>query len=276
MLSFRARDGENLHYAKGGEGPAVVMLHGWTASHAEWAGVVRALSAGRTVIRWDARGHGGHAPATGAEPTAARMADDLADLLAHESIEDATLVGHSMGALTAWEHFRRHGGARVGRVVLVDQSPKLVTDAGWRHGIYGDFDEARSRAFLADLERDFAESVLRLAAYGLNGHARARYEAGSRGWAFARQALLKLDPAPLVACWRSLVAGDWRDVLPRMDVPVLLVHGEASNFYGAATAREVHVRIPGSRLEIYPMADHSPHLAAPERFVREVLDFSSR
>lgn len=275
MRTLRAADGETLHYARNGEGPPVVMLHGWTASHAEWSPLVRALSAERTVIRWDARGHGGPGRAVQSAPTAGRMADDLAALLAHESVEAATLVGHSMGALTAWEYFRRHGGARISRVVLVDQSPKLLTDAGWTHGIYGDFDEARSRAFLADLERDFAESVLRLAAYGLNPHARGRYEAGSRGWAFAREALRRLEPAPLIACWRSLVAGDWRDVLPRMGVPALLVHGGASNFYGEDTAREVHSRIPGSHLEIYPMADHSPHLAAPERFAREVLAFST-
>ncbi|HRE14174.1 MAG TPA: hypothetical protein PLD37_08270, partial [Usitatibacteraceae bacterium] len=83
MRTLRAADGETLHYARNGEGPPVVMLHGWTASHAEWSPLVRALSAERTVIRWDARGHGGPGRAVQSAPTAGRMADDLAALLAH-------------------------------------------------------------------------------------------------------------------------------------------------------------------------------------------------
>jgi pimeloyl-ACP methyl ester carboxylesterase len=202
------------------------------------------------------------------------MARDLENFLAHLALERPLVVGHSMGALTVWEHIRTFGTARFGRLCFVDQSPRLVTDGTWRHGIYGDFDAARSEDFIAQLRADFPEGVLRLAAYGLNDRARRKYEEDSRGWRLAREALRKLPPAPLIAAWESLTAADYRDVLPAIDVPTLLVHGGASNFYTLPTARYVRDAIPGARLLVFDDADHSPHLCAPDRFVRDLLVFA--
>jgi pimeloyl-ACP methyl ester carboxylesterase len=203
------------------------------------------------------------------------MARDLRDLLDAFGLRGATVVGHSMGVLTLWEYVRQFGTDGLGRLVLVDQSPKLVTDAGWPHGIYGDFDAARAAAFLAELEADCAEAILRLAALGLNDHARRKYEENSAGWHFMRLSLARQAPAPLIAAWRSLAGGDWRDVLSAIDVPSLLVYGNESNFYDAATREWVHAHTPGSKLLVYEDADHSPHQAAPRRFVKDLLEFAS-
>lgn len=274
MEVFAADDGEPIRVAVSGRGPPIVLLHGWTVSHAEWAPLVHDLAGHFTVYRWDARGHGGPPLATPTAPTVGRMARDLRNLVDAFGLAGATVVGHSMGALTIWEHVRQFGTAGLGRLVLVDQSPRLVTDAQWRHGVYGDFDAARSADFIAALERDFVESVLRLAAHGLNDRARRRYEENAHGWQLARAVLGWRDPVPLIATWRSLVEADWRDVLPRIDVHTLLVFGSESNFYDAATRDWVHAHIPGSRLLVYEGADHSPHQAAPQRFVRDVLAFA--
>ena len=273
MRSLAADDGETIRVAVAGEGPALVLLHGWTVSHAEWSPLMHELAPRFATWRWDARAHGGHAPAVGTVPTVQRMAKDLRQLLEDFGLDGATIVGHSMGVLTIWEYIRQFGTRGLGGLVLVDQSPKLVTDASWRHGIYGDFDAARSAAFLADLEADFAEAVLRLAALGLNERARRKYAENSRGWQVARGALRKQAAGPLVETWRSLVQADWREVLPAIDVPTLLVYGGESNFYDAPTREWVHANIPGSRLVVYEDADHSPHQAAPRRFVRDLCEF---
>ena len=76
------------------------MLHGWTSSHQEWFPFLGALNLRHKVYRWDARGHGGHDLGGKTPPTAQRMARDLANLIDHYQIENATAVGHSMGALT--------------------------------------------------------------------------------------------------------------------------------------------------------------------------------
>ena len=272
MSHFFADDGEKIHLQVSGEGPPIVMLHGWTASHQEWFPFLGALTSHHTVYRWDARGHGPH-PAPRHPPTVQRMARDLKNLLEHFDLHDAVAVGHSMGALTLWQYIGDYGCDRLDKVCLIDQSPRLLTDADWPHGIYGDFDTDRSQAFLEELRADFPESVLRLAARGLNARAREKYEANATGWEKSRLWLQQLNPDPLVACWQSLVAADYRAVLARIEIPALLVYGEQSNFYHTTTAHFVASQIPQAVLHIYEGTDHSPHQWQRERFARDLLAF---
>lgn len=273
MDHFLADDGEKLHLKISGDGPPLVLLHGWTSTHRDWNPFIEAFEARFRVYRWDARGHGGHGLRTGTVPTVARMARDLQNLLDHYRLDQVVAVGHSMGALTLWQYLRDFGAGRLSRLVFIDQSPRLVTDDDWKSGIYGDFDAGRNAAFIGELQRDFAEAVLRLAADGHNERARAKYAENGSGIQTARQRLQALEPGPLIECWRSLTAADYRDVLQAIPVPALLVYGGASNFYSTSTAHFVQQRIPDALLHIYDGVDHAPHLWERERFVRDVLDF---
>jgi len=273
LTHFVADDGERVHVAVSGEGPPIVMLHGWTASHLEWAPLLPALARRHKVYRWDARGHGGHALTRPTRPTVERMARDLKNLLDHYRLDEVTAVGHSMGALTLWEYIRHHGTRRLGRLCLIDQSPCLVTDDEWSLGIYGDFDEERSRAFVADLHDDFAEAVLRLAAHGLNSRARHSYGRNARAWQKSRKDLKRLDPVPLIETWQSLTKADYRDVLDKIDIPTLLVFGGESNFYHLETARYLAQRMPRAKLQVYEGTDHSPHQWQRERFLQDLIQF---
>ncbi len=269
-----ADDGEPLHVSVNGSGPPLLLLHGWTASHTAWSPLVAQLSHRHQVIRPDARGHGGHRLCVTQTPDVARLARDVLNLLDHLGIEKATIAGHSMGALTLWQFIRDFGTRRLARICLLDQSPKLVTDAQWHLGIYGNFDDTRSDQLIADLATDLPESVLRLVAHGLNDKARSTYLRDTSGWRAMRQELGRYDAAPLIAIWKSLVAADFRDVLPRIDVPALLVYGRLSNFYTEATARFVAEQIRGSVLHLYDDADHGPHLLQPQRFLDDFAAFT--
>jgi len=273
MQHFIADDGEPIHVAISGEGPPLVLLHGWTDSHRSWKPFLAAFEAHHTVYRWDARGHGRHALKTDTEPTVARMARDLANLIEHDELTDATVIGHSMGALTLWQYFRDFGANRIARAVIIDQSPKLVTSHDWSGGIYGNFSAVHNRTFIEALENDFAETVLRLVADGMNRPAAERYATNDEGIALMRERLRKLSPRPLIDCWRSLTAADYRDVLATIPIPVLLVYGGASNFYPLRTARYVRDSIPNAILHVYDGEDHAPHLWQRERFVKDVLEF---
>ena len=187
MMHFLADDGEKIHLQISGDGPPIVLLHGWTASHQEWYPFLDQLNASHRVFRWDARGHGGHALTQDALPTVQRMAKDLSCLLQHYDLSEVVAVGHSMGALTLWQYIEDYGCAGIAKVCFIDQSPKLLTDDEWSHGIYGDFDQQRARAFLDSLKTDFSETVLRLGAYGLNARAREKYEENAKGWAKSRE-----------------------------------------------------------------------------------------
>lgn len=275
MTHFLADDGAKIHLAISGEGPPLLLLHGWTSSRQEWFPFIEALNSRHRVYRWDARGHGGHALEGKTAPTAQRMARDLANLIEHYAIENATVVGHSMGALTLWQYVRDYGTDKLSRTCFIDQSPKLLTDSEWRHGIYGDFDKARSEEMMSWLKEDFAEGVLKLTAFGLNARARDKYLAGASGWVKSRAALKAQDPGPLIACWASLTAADYRDVLARIDIPAMLIYGGESNFYHLDTAKFVAEQIPDAILHIYEGTDHSPHQWQRERFIRDLLSFIS-
>lgn len=273
MSHFIADDGAKIRVTISGDGPPIILLHGWTASHREWIPFLPELTRAHRVFGWDARGHGGHSLEAGEPPTVERMARDLANLFEHYSLEGVTAVGHSMGALTLWHYIRDFGTARLDRLCFIDQSPKLLTEPGWQHGIYGDFGPEKAGELMNWLNADFAEGVLKLTAFGLNQRAREKYLAATSGWERSRDALRSQDPAPLIECWASLTAADYRDVLDRIDVPAMLVYGGESNFYGTDTARYVAGRIPDAVLHIYEGTDHSPHQWQRERFTRDLLSF---
>lgn len=275
MSHFLADDGEKIHIHISGEGTPIVMLHGWTSSHREWFPFLAALNPQHRIFRWDARGHGGHALTRSTPPTVQRMARDLRDLLEHFDLTNAIVVGHSMGALTLWQYIHDFGTLRLSKACFIDQSPKLLTDDSWEHGIYGEFDQERSRAFLASLNENFAEAVLKLTAFGLNTRAREKYLENAPGWQKSRDQLSGQNPAPLIACWESLTAADYRQVLERICIPSMLVYGSESNFYRTDTARYVASRIPQAILHIYEGTDHSPHQWQRERFTRDLLEFTA-
>ncbi len=267
-------DGERIFYRVSGSGPELVILHEWTASHRIWEPLIKVLQQHFTVCRWDARGHGGHSPRGSEAPTISRMAKDLALLLDHLGWNRPLVVGSSMGALTLWEFIRHHGCGRLSKICVIDQSPRLRTDEGWTLGIYGDWTDERDAAFVASLETDFAETVMKLIAHGHNRQARRSYETDGPGMRRLRAYLSTLDPGPLTTLWKSLTAADLRTVLPRITVPALLIYGSQSNYYGVATGQYVQRAIPRSELIVYEGADHSPHICQPRRFVADLQRFA--
>lgn len=274
MENFTRPDGTPIHYISLGEGPkTLVFLHGWTASVREWLPFASELAENHRVVCWDARGHGSHAYPEETEMTLPQMADDVDALLTHLDINDAVIVGHSMGALTTWEYIRRHGQDRITGLCIIDQSPKLVTDDDWTNGVYGNFSHDKNQTFLKLLETDFAQGVLELIAYGMNRRSLENFEQNSRGFQQMRDYLQKQPAKLLTACWDSITQQDYRDVLPQISVPSLLVYGDESQFYSADLQQWVSNTIKESELHIYEKSDHSPHLWHKERFIYDLNRF---
>ena len=118
-------------------GSPVVLVHGYTAPAASWALTVDALlDAGYRAIAFDRRAHGeSETPAHGQRM--ARHGRDLGELLAHLDLEDAVVVGASMGGNTFWAYVDQFGPARLRGAVIVDQTPKMLNADGWEYGFYG-------------------------------------------------------------------------------------------------------------------------------------------
>lgn len=272
-ISPLARDHLIVHSV--GDGPPVVLLHGLTSSHCEWHGLKSTLAPHYTCISWDARGHGAH-PVGSASPAIADLARDLAAVVASLAPRKPVVVGHSLGAVTILEFVRRFGATALAGVVLVDQTPRMLTGPDWELGIYSGFTPADNLAFEWQLRRDPAETYLRLLASGFNARARADYDANAVPAQRARNRLRETHAALLVPLWKSFVHKDYREDVAALPMPLLVVLGGASNLYDAARlSRWYAAAVAHAEVVRYDHADHAPHLAVPARFARDVAAFAA-
>lgn len=251
----------------------MILLHSWAGSHQDWKRLLPALNEQYQTYAWDAKGHGQSIVSGEGPVTIEQMAHDLHELIIHHQLDNIVLVGHSMGAFVLWSYLKSYGQDRVSKIVILDQSPKLLTDPTWDKGIYGDFDHHKNQHFLSDLRIDFAETLLRLWANGHNTQTKQAYENNGSFIQMLRSYYQKLDPKPLIEVWESLVQQDFRDFLSDIQCPALLVYGGKSNYYSHETAHFVKKNITNSRLEIYENGDHAPHLNEPERFLKDLMAF---
>lgn len=287
MEHFRADDGEHVHVHIQGQGPPIVLLHEWASNHRIWDLIAHRLADSFQVLRWDARGHGGHPRHVKTPLTVSRLAEDLGQLIRHYGLVRPIVVGHSMGALALWEFVRLRGcddpggmglgGMGLGGMGIVDMTPKPVTDDAWHLGVFGDWPADANRRFVEAMGRDFVSAVLDFMARGWRRRdALATRPLGMPNVDRVRRLLAGLDPEPLIDVWDDLMAGDWRPVLPRSRVPTLLIFGQASNFYGVETAEFVGGAIPNATLHVYQDADHHPHLCNPARFTGDLARFAQQ
>lgn len=123
QLAPRATDrGGTLAYGVAGDGPPVVLLHGWPESRHAWHGVWPALvAAGHRVIVPDLRGVGGSDRSKGADYSWAGYAADLDAILDAEEIDHVALVGHDMGGVVMFEWALRNP-ERAERLVAISTS----------------------------------------------------------------------------------------------------------------------------------------------------------
>lgn len=126
MNTFTTRDGTSIYYKDWGSGPVITFSHGWPLSAVAWAAQMLFLGQrGYRVIAHDRRGHG-RSGQTWNGNNMDQYADDLAELIKHLDIKDATMVGHSTGGGEVVRYIARHGQKRVAKVVLNSAVPPLM------------------------------------------------------------------------------------------------------------------------------------------------------
>lgn len=222
-------DSVSIHYETFGEGPPVVLVHGFASSiQGNWVvtGWVRRLAdAGRRVVALDCRGHGAsdkpHDPAAYAGTA---MSDDVIRLMDHLEMEQADLVGYSMGGGIALDLVLRHP-RRFQRAVL--------------GGVGSVFRSARNPGAIARALATADQEAM------ANPVARAFRE-------FAEQQ--GNDLQALAACMQRPRPNIEPSQLAAISVPVLIVVGEKDDIVNGAD--ELARAIPGARLVVVPGCDH--------------------
>jgi non-heme chloroperoxidase len=212
-----------IYYEDHGAGQPVVLIHGYPLSGRGWDKQVPALlAAGFRVITYDRRGFGKSSqPAIGYDYDT--FAADLNRLLEHLDLRDAVLVGHSMGTGEVTRYLSRYGSARVAKGVLVAPIPPfLLQTADNPEGVPQAAFDGFVQAAQADTPawmKGFLDNFYNVDTLRGTLISDQAYQAS---WNLAVSA----SATAAVVCiptWGT----DFRDDLPEIDVPILVVQGDA-------------------------------------------------
>lgn len=245
-----------LYYEDHGAGQPVVLIHGYPLNGRAWdKQVPELLDAGYRVITYDRRGFGHSSqPTTGYDYDT--FAADLNTLLAHLDVGDAVLVGHSMGTGEVTRYLGRYGSARVAKAVLVSPIPPYLLQApdnpdGVPQSVFDGFVQA-ARADTPAWAQGFLNSFYNRDSLGGTLVSDQAYQAS---WNLAVAA----SATAAVACIRTWTT-DFRGDLPRIDIPVLVIQGDADQ---VLPLEQTGKRLPGLIRDLQLMVvDGGPHAIA--------------
>jgi pimeloyl-ACP methyl ester carboxylesterase len=254
-------DGLAIAVTKAGRGRPVILLSGFVGDGmATWRSQIEALSTSYTVVAWDTPGSGESSEV----PESFRLpdyADCLAGLVSALTLERPVIVGLSFGGALALEFFRRHR-AQVGGLFLAGAY------AGWAGSLSADTVEQRLRTSLAASRLPPAEFVSLLLPSMFSASAPA-----DRAAEFGANMAETFRPAGFRTMALAMAESNLRDMLPQIDVPTIVLHGEADVRAPKDVAEALCAAIPTSRLVVLPGVGHVSCVEAPERFTTEVQAF---
>jgi pimeloyl-ACP methyl ester carboxylesterase len=257
----------------GGSGRPVLLIHGWPLSGESWKGQVPALTdAGYRVVTYDRRGFGrSDKPMTGY--TYDTLAGDLHTLISELGLEDVTLVGFSMGGGEVARHASRYGNEHVRSVVFASAvTPYLLRSDDNPEGPLEPSLGARMTAQLtADQEAFYDGFVTDF--YSVGDELMVTEEERQEAIALCHQA--KKHAA--LACMAAFASTDFRDDLPRVTVPALVIHGDGDKtvpFEGSGA--RTHAALPRSELVLLEGAPHGCTVSHREEWNAAVIDFLGR
>jgi pimeloyl-ACP methyl ester carboxylesterase len=255
-------DGLRITYERAGSGPPLVLLHGYVGDGpTTWRPQLDGLGDDFTLIAWNAPGVGGSSDPPESFGMAG-YADALAGFIAALGLGAPHVAGLSFGGALALALYRRH--PEVPRTLVLASAY-----AGWGGSLPPELADQRLRQalVLADLAPDefvgtllptmFSEGTDPVAVEAFGAAMRAFHPTGFRAMARAS-------------------AENLRDVLPRIDVPTLLLYGAEDVRAPLSVARDLEASIRPSTLVVLPDTGHVANIEAPEAFNRAVRAFLKR
>ncbi|MFN3541642.1 MAG: alpha/beta fold hydrolase [Rhodococcus sp. (in: high G+C Gram-positive bacteria)] len=264
MPTIATDDAVTLNYLDEGTGPAVVLIAGFCAPATTWALQQKALvDGGYRVLALDRRGHGAsEAPIHGASME--RHGRDVANFLSEVGVDEAVLIGGSMGASTIWSYISQFGTEHVRAVVSVDQTPKMVNSSDWKNGFYGLTEDNRTTFF----DNGIPDT----------GHGLPKWKSvpSLLKLVLALRAVPKMaspDTPPMQALLADHAARDWRATIAATDRPYLMVAGRESQFWPAAHAFDSVVGNSHGRSVVLDKCGHAANMDRPNEFNTAMLEF---
>jgi pimeloyl-ACP methyl ester carboxylesterase len=270
---FTTSDGVKLHYIEAGAGQPLVMIPGWSQAAIQFKNQIDDLSDSYHVIALDMRGHGdSDKPDHGYRIH--RLAKDVYEFLAANDLSDVALLGHSMGCSVIWAYWELFGSERLSKLLLIDQMPMITANPIWSEQEKTDAGALFTKDTLYDNINALAgaDGVKTTEGF-ITGMFNPVFSRDEVKWVIEQN--LKLPRQYAAALLYDHATNDWRDLIPRIDIPTLVV-GAKGSLVGWQSQVWVGQQIPGARTEIFEVDEGGSHfmfMENPDKFNRIVREF---
>ena len=270
-LSAAKSPAVQLHYQDYGDGPPVVLIHGWPLSGRTWEAQVGPLvQAGYRVVTYDRRGFGASSqPWTGYDYDT--FAQDLEALLKHLSLEKVTLVGFSMGGGEVARYIGRYGTQRIaGAVFAAAVTPYLFKGPDNPDGAVTDKDvKAKESGVLKD-RLDFLEGF----SHKFFSDKTGKLLVSESQREYAKMIAAFASPKGTHDCVGAFSRTDFRDDLAKIDVPTLIIHGDSDQIVPLeVSGARTHKAVAASQLHVIKNGPHGCNLSHADEFNQALLGF---
>lgn len=254
----------------GGSGRPVVLLHGWPLSSASWVNQISALEAdGFRVVAYDRRGFGrSDKPSSGYDYDT--LASDLDGVISELDLDDLTLVGFSMGGGEVARYVTKFGVNRLRSVVFASAVPPYMSQTCENpDGPLTKDQAAEMTKNLTDDAASFFENLTKQF-FSVDGDLKVAEQQRQEALALCRLA----DRHAALACLESFGSTDFRDDLPNVTIPTLVIHGDGdATVPFAGSGQRTHTAIPQSDLVVLNGAPHGCNVSHAAEFNQALLEF---
>lgn len=259
---FETEDGARIFYEVAGDGPPMVLLHGYPLSGALFARVRDTLQNDFTVLTVDHRGYG-QSEAPGVPDSIQTYADDALAVMEHVGFETATVGGMSMGGPITLSMYEKSPESFEG-MVLIDTNAAAASpaEAGLWTGTAEVARNAGKEPIIATLLPDMLTGETRLNEPAVSNYLTAIMKETSVDGFIGGAVALAERP-------------DFTDMLSSIDVPTLVVVGLEDSLYPVQVARDMADQIPGSDLAIIPGGSHAAVFEVPGHVGHAIQDWAA-
>ena len=266
----------NLHVDDtGGPGRPVVLIHGWPLSGEAFIGQVPALvAAGYRVVTYDRRGFG-RSDKTRSGYDYDTLTQDLHTVLTELDLSDATVVGFSMGGGEVARYFTAYGAERLRSVVFASAVPPYMAQTDDNPD--GPLTKEMADGMTADLKADddafYDGFTTQFFAVNGDGELKVTEQQRQDALALCKQA----DKRAALACMESFGTTDFRADLSKINVPVLVLHGDADGIVPfEGSGQRVLAAIPGSESHVITGAPHGANVSHESEWNQALIRFLSK
>ncbi|MFV5697690.1 alpha/beta fold hydrolase [Flavobacterium sp. ZT3R17] len=253
-----------------GEGKPVILIHGWPLSNEMWEYQIETLVENNfRVIAYDRRGFGKSSqPWDGYDYDT--LADDLKAIIDQLDLEDATLVGFSMGGGEVVRYFSRHGGKGLSKAVLIASiAPFLLKTDSNPDGVSQEKYDAMAEQ-IKDDRMGFLDSFGKTF-FGVSFISKP---ISTPLLDYYRMLCSFASPRATLACAKSFSSTDFRREMASVNVPTLIIHGDEDKTVPIEITSEIATKlIPDNKFIIYEGAPHGLFYIEKDRLNKDLLEF---